>query len=93
MNKKYRGAHSELTACSWLISQGYEVFRNVSNHGPADIVAIKDGKCFLFDVKTGCVTTVTQEQHDLGIGLINVLHDGNCVIRKAKYVRRLIPAA
>jgi hypothetical protein len=90
MKKKYRGAHSELIACSWLIAQGYEVFRNVSHHGPADVVAIKNGECFLFDVKTGPCATVTDEQHKLSVGLVNVSRDGTCVMRKAKYIKKTI---
>jgi hypothetical protein len=39
---KHRGAHSELTACAFLLSEGYEVYRNVSQHGYADLIAIKE---------------------------------------------------
>jgi hypothetical protein len=38
-NGKHVGARSELIACEWLLAQGYEVFRNVSAHGPIDIIA------------------------------------------------------
>jgi hypothetical protein len=41
---KHKGARSELVACAWLLCQGYEVFRNVSQHGLMDIIAIKDGE-------------------------------------------------
>ena len=30
MEKKHKGAHSELIACAYLLHEGYEVFRNVS---------------------------------------------------------------
>jgi Holliday junction resolvase-like predicted endonuclease len=52
--KKHRGAHAELIAASWLLTQGYEVFRNVSPHGVADIIAInfETGERLLIDVKS-----------------------------------------
>ena len=48
------GACSELIAAVWLLEQGFEVFRNVSPDGPADLVAWKRGtdEKFLIDVKT-----------------------------------------
>lgn len=46
------GDMSEMTACVWLMQQGYEVFRNVSSAGPIDLVAIKDGIVTLIDVGT-----------------------------------------
>lgn len=47
-----RGAAHELLACAWLLSKGYEVFRNVSVTGPVDLVAIKGDEKLLIDVKT-----------------------------------------
>ncbi len=54
------GARSELLAAAWLMELGYEVFRNVSPCGPADLVAWKRGTeaKYLIDVKT--VNTVYQ---------------------------------
>ena len=52
MHTKHKGSHSELLACAWLLNCGYEVFRNVSSHGLTDVVAMKDGKFFTFDVKS-----------------------------------------
>lgn len=50
---KHLGAMSELRACLWLTEQGYEVFRNVSGHGIADIVAWRIGAAPVpIDVKT-----------------------------------------
>jgi hypothetical protein len=49
---KHKGAHSEPVACTWLLRQGYDVFRNVSDRGSVDVVAIKDGEISLFDVKS-----------------------------------------
>ncbi len=39
MEKKHKGAASELIATVWLLKKGYEVFRNVSSHGTVDIIA------------------------------------------------------
>jgi hypothetical protein len=52
MHSKHRGAHSELTACLWLLEQGYEVFRNISQHGIADVVAFRGDEILKIDVKT-----------------------------------------
>lgn len=52
MRDKHRGATSELIAAAWLLRQGYEVFRNVSQHGEADLVAIKGDEVIQIDVKT-----------------------------------------
>ncbi len=46
------GLNSELKAISWLVDQGYEVFRNIAFHGPVDLVVYKDSKVTLVDVKT-----------------------------------------
>lgn len=50
--QKHKGGHSELVACAWLLGNGYEVFRNVSQHGAIDVVAICDGVIRLFNVKS-----------------------------------------
>ncbi len=54
MDKKHKGATSELIATTWLLKQGYEVFRNVSPHGKIDIIAIHPdtGEILYIDVKT-----------------------------------------
>lgn len=49
---KHRGALSELRACVWLLEQGYEVFRNVSDCGPIDLMAVKGTEAIRIDVKT-----------------------------------------
>lgn len=48
---KHKGCIGELIAISWLLEQGYDVFENVSTHGEADLVAIKNGVITLIDVK------------------------------------------
>ncbi len=52
--RKHRGACSELIACTWLLQQGYEVFRNVSPYGAIDIIACDPMSHHLvkIDVKT-----------------------------------------
>lgn len=54
MDSKHKGARSELVATVWLLERGYEVFRNVSQHGIIDLIARdpETGEIRLFDVKT-----------------------------------------
>lgn len=52
MNAKHKGSLAELLACAWLLKQGYEVFRNVSQHGVADIIAWRpEGSPILVEVR------------------------------------------
>jgi hypothetical protein len=53
MDPKHKGARSELIACTWLLKHGYEVFRNISQFGFADLVAVNDNEVLKIDVKTG----------------------------------------
>jgi len=85
---KHRGAISELRACSYLLSSGYEVFRNVSAHGSIDVIGIKDGKVYYFDVKSARLAadgsifppSLTPEQHRIGVLGLMVLPDGSIAI-------------
>src|SRR4029077_15822139 len=43
MHSKHKGGLGELQACAWLLKQGYEVFRNISQCGVSDLVAWKPG--------------------------------------------------
>lgn len=54
--KSHKGAQGELVAAAWLLGLGYEVFRNVSSVGPADLVAWspQTGGIFLIDAKAVC---------------------------------------
>jgi hypothetical protein len=87
-SNKHLGSQNELRACVWLIDHGYEVFRNVSAHGDTDIVAIKEGKFYRFDVKTGqylkdgrpALMHLTKEQLDLGVLPLFVFPDGKIMI-------------
>jgi Holliday junction resolvase len=81
MDKKHVGARSELIACAWLLAEGYEVFRNVSPHGHVDIIALKDGKTFYFDVKTrGYPARLLSKQIAQGILPLTVTAAGQCSI-------------
>lgn len=37
MNDKHKGSLFEILAAAWLLKQGYEVYRNVSQHGIFDL--------------------------------------------------------
>lgn len=85
---KHKGAHSELVATAWLIEQGYEVFRNVSQHGAVDLI-YRDpasGALTPVDVTTGSVHTrqdgsrcVYFAKNKLGKGpRVLVVTDGQC---------------
>lgn len=57
-HNKHRGTISELIGCKYLLEIGYEVFRNVSQHGLADVAAISpSGELVIFDIKTASVPT------------------------------------
>lgn len=83
MDKKHKGAVCELTACAWLLEQGYEVFRNVSAFGHADIVAWKGDEILKLDVKSiaNGLPALSNEQRLNGIRILGV-HVGGCFIAK-----------
>lgn len=54
MNRGRKGDFAEFYAVTWLWDQGYEVFLNAGCTGPVDLIATKDGKATLVDVKTRC---------------------------------------
>ena len=90
--KKHRGAYSELIASAWLLEKGYEVFRNLSDRGPIDLIAVKGDKCLFVDVKTVLVRLgkkgkisiarrsqrLTEKQVELGVRALFVTPDGLC---------------
>jgi Holliday junction resolvase len=84
IQRKHLGAHNELLATIWLLNLGYDVFRNVSSHGLADIIAMKDGQLYKFDVKatsgTGAANMLSEEQVALDVKLLRVFPNGTCVI-------------
>lgn len=74
------GDISELKACVWLLEQGYEVYRNVSCVGPADLTVLKDGELWLVDVKTCNYNTKTgkysfQKPKVEGVKLLHCLRE------------------
>lgn len=54
MQVKHKGSKVELLACAHLLDQDYEVFKNVSNHGIADLVVWKPetNDVIFYDVKS-----------------------------------------
>ena len=84
MKRKHVGARSELLACAWLIANDYEVFRNVSPFGLIDLIGLKMGKIYKFDVTTANENIngkrLHKEQIDEGVIILIVHPDGNCEI-------------
>lgn len=71
------GALSESLAMAFLLKRGYEVFRNVSAHGPIDLVAVhsRTGEIRYYDVKTRRSTSgskLTADQIRIGVRLLLV---------------------
>jgi hypothetical protein len=84
METKHLGSHSELLACAWLLKNGYEVFRNVSAHGAVDIIALKDGKILLLNVRSSPSlerkSRLSAEDIKAGVLPILVTPNGSCAI-------------
>lgn len=55
MESSRKGDFAEFYAVTWLWDNGYEVFLNAGCTGPIDMIAYKDGKTILVDVKTTSV--------------------------------------
>lgn len=84
------GDIAEHYAITWLWDEGFEVFSNSGGSGAIDIVAIKDGEVYLFDVKTSREPSThknapsrTKLQKELGVQYI--LFDPNT--RKLRLVK------
>jgi len=81
---KHLGARSELIAATWLLDRGYEVFRNVSQHGAADLVAWNGTDTLFVDVKTvrpnrrGYIRKTLPSPKSVEIRFLFVLPDGTC---------------
>ena len=89
MESKHKGACSEMAACSFLLREGYEVYRNVSAHGMIDIIAIRGKETLYVDVKSAKVgellggpiySRITKQQRDNGVILIVVYDNGECFV-------------
>lgn len=66
-----KGAISEHIATAWLLATGYDVFRNVSPNGKADLLAVNwvEDETFRVDVKSECFTLKPGEAGDMGASL------------------------
>lgn len=53
------GAIAELEISVDLMKKGYEVYRALSQASSCDILAMKDGKTFTFEVRTGFSSPTT----------------------------------
>lgn len=94
MDKKHRGAEAELIACQHLLNAGFEVFRNISAHGLADLIAWSPvtGDVIIYDVKTvntyktktgelKCYPTArTEDQEKAGVNILNYNPDTKTII-------------
>ena len=88
--QKHRGARNELIACAWLLGEGYEVFRNISQHGDVDLIGMRDSQITFFDVKAALYRTdgkpsphnnrLSEAQILAGVKCLNVYPDGACAI-------------
>ncbi|KKL09795.1 hypothetical protein LCGC14_2562270 [marine sediment metagenome] len=90
VGKKFRGGYSELIASAWLLEHGFEVFRNLCDRGPVDLIALKDERVELIDVKTVQIRVskrgickinepqLSQQQTDMGVRALFVTPDGLC---------------
>ena len=81
------GDLAELYAITWLWDEGFEVFYNAGSTGAVDVVGIKDGEVYLFDVKTKGVNTHmpsrTPLQKKLGVQFLEF----NPIKRKLRCVK------
>lgn len=55
------GAMSELRVSADLMSKGYEVYRALSQSSSCDVLAMKNGKVFTFEIRTGHTNDVTEK--------------------------------
>ena len=98
IHRKHTGARSEMIACVWLLDQGYEVFRNVSQFGLIDVVAIKGDEVLRLDIKgkkSGTASTrLKKAQIEAGVRCLSVvdgvctIHDLNVDVSKERTCRR-----
>ena len=87
-----KGDLAEYYAVTWLWDKGYEVFPNAGCSGPVDMIATKNGKVTLIDVKTANRKSLnhggspthsrTKEQIKIGVRLLGF----NPVTRQLRFV-------
>jgi Holliday junction resolvase-like predicted endonuclease len=98
IHKKHLGGRNELVACAWLLDNGFEVFRNVSQHGVIDLIALRGGKSYFFDVKVGrrypsgelATSLLKPTQIGKEIKILYVFANGECVIDWNPLAERLV---
>lgn len=85
MDPKHKGSLTETKAKACLLEAGYEVFDNISAHGPIDLIAFLHDEIILIDVKTGNTRegeyryfdSRTDRQKEIGVKLMYVYSDGH----------------
>lgn len=80
-----KGAIAELIVAADLMNKGYDVFRNLSPNGPADLISLKDGKLQLVQVKKRRKINGSFEQF---IGSCDVL----AIVSDTGKIQYLLPA-
>lgn len=89
---KHKGAFSEHIAVAWLLEQGFEVFRNVSQHGEVDLLALdSEGNVSKVDVKTYSVNKNGYERYHPNSKCVCAMHQKGikvlCVNTKTRECR------
>ena len=66
--RQFKATISLKKAIIKFLEEGYYVFQNCSEQGPIDIIVVnpKNGKCFLFDVKTSRGTSTIVNGKSVG---------------------------
>ena len=92
---KHRGAQTELIACAYLLGEGYEVFRNISPCGSADLIACKGGEVLRIDVKASKYPKLTAKQERENIVILHVDASGHCELatERKQRIARAVGAA
>jgi len=87
LNPSRSGDLAEHYAVTLLWDHGYEVYKNSGSTGPVDIVAMKNGEVFFFDIKSKASNlswghTRTKKQKKLGVQILEF----NPISRKIRFV-------
>lgn len=65
-----KGDLAEHYAITWLWDEGFQVFKNAGCTGMVDLIAMKEGKLYLFDVKMGRPSKRSDLQKEMGVQFI-----------------------
>lgn len=87
INPSRAGDLAEHYAVTWLWDNGYEVFKNAGCSGPVDLIGIKEGITYFFDIKSKSSQldwgfTRTKKQKKLGVQILEF----NPISRKMRFV-------